>query len=341
MIEKPKISFLCSIRNGSQHIKRCIKSVLSQSYNDIELILVDDHSDDSTWSFIEEIAKQDERVRAIKNYGREGLTYALNMGLDFARGEYIARIDVDDFAHADRAQKQLQAIEWTNGAVMATSGFRVVDEEDYEMYCHCPSSNHFVIKWSLCFRNNMRHSTIMWKKSLDLRYDPSFKYCQDYDMWCRISDMGSIVVVPETIVTILDRKDSITSTKHEVQEKYADIVSSKRFSKYVDAKINEKESRCLRMLYHLKNADQLQYFESMDEQDLRTAINNYMRLVDGFSKKEPIDDESMAWEVHHDFRNMFLNQIQGSKARNIVYEELKNYIESKPILSAIEKSSAD
>lgn len=340
MIEKPKISFVCSVRNGFRHIKRCVKSVLNQAYSDIELVLVDDHSDDSTWSLIEEIAKQDERVRAIKNYGREGLTYALNMGLDFARGEYIARIDVDDFAHADRAQKQLQAIEWTSGAVMATSCFRVIDEEDYEMYCHCPSSNHLVTKWSLCFRNNLRHSTVMWKKSLDLRYDPSFKYCQDYEMWCRVSDMGSIVVVPETIVTIGDRKDSITNTKHEIQEKYADMVSSKRFFKYVGENINEKESRFLRMLYHLKNVDQLREFESMDEQDLRTAIKNYMRLVNEFSKKEPIDDESMAMEVHHDLQNMFLNKIQGPKAKKIVFEEIKDCIESRPILSAIEKSSS-
>jgi len=318
MEEKPKVSYLCSVRNGSREIERCAMSVLGQSLKGLELIFIDDHSDDDTWSLMERVAKEDERVRAIRNYGREGLTYSLNMGLDFARGDYIARIDVDDFVHINKTESQVSLLEENSAAVMATSCCRVVDEEDYEQYCHCPHSDPKMLKWSLCFRNNIRHSTAMWRRSLGLRYDPSFRYSQDYELWCRVSRAGNILTAGEVLTTARNNRESITNTKHNEQETAADMVASKQYLYYTGIHIGPVESRHLRMFYHLKSAEQAHVFNNMDRDQIRRTVGRYCRLAECFAEKERVDSETLLAEISHDVANGIQNPTKGAEVREAV-----------------------
>lgn len=337
MHEKPKVSFVCSVRDGEAYLERCAGGVLRQSVNEIELVLVDDHSKDSTWSLMEKLAGSDKRVKALKNTTREGLTYSLNIGLDFARGAHIARIDVDDFAHSNRIDTQLSTLENNPDAVMVVSPYRVVDEEDFELYCHYPSSDPKMIRWSLCFRNNIRHSTVMWKRSLDIRYDPSFTYAQDYDMWSRVSCMGDIVSTLDVLTTIKERRSSITSTKHNEQEAAADKIAAKMFMRYTDRTISERESRHVRMLHHLKNAEQVRVFEGMSEAELNSAARNYIALAAGFAKKESPEMEAFLTEIKHDLTNCAQNHASGSKASASFLKALSEEGASKWIADEINK----
>jgi hypothetical protein len=316
--EKPKVSYLCSVRNGCREIERCAMSVLGQSLKGLELILIDDHSDDDTWTLMERVAKEDERVRAIRNYGREGLTYSLNLGLDFARGEYIARIDVDDFAHINKTESQVSLLDGNSTAVMATSCCRVVDEEDYEQYCHCPHSEPKMLKWSLCFRNNIRHSTAMWRRSLGFRYDPSFRYSQDYELWCRVSREGEILTAGEVLTTVRNKRESITNTKHNEQETAADMVASKQYLYYTGVHIGPAESRHLRMFYHLKSPEQFQVFNNMDKDQIRKTVGRYCRLAECFYEKEQANLGSLMCEIGHDVTHGIQNPAKGLEVREAV-----------------------
>lgn len=316
--EKPKVSYVCSVRNGAREIERCAMSVLGQGLKNLELVFIDDHSEDETWPLMEKIAKADERVRAVRNYGREGLTYSLNLGLDFARGEYMARIDVDDFAHLNKTETQLSLLNSNEGAAMATSCCRVVDEDDYEQYCPCPHPDPKMLKWSLCFRNNIRHSTAMWRRSLGVRYDPSFKYSQDYDLWCRVSRMGDIVTAGEVLTTIRNKRESITNTKHNEQETAADMVASKQYLHYTGVHIGSVESRHLRMFYHLKSAEQAHVFNNMDKDQVRRTVGRYCRLAECFYEKERADTETLMREIGHDIDHGIRNATKGPEVREAV-----------------------
>lgn len=332
----PKVSFVCAVKNGVQDIERCAKSITNQNFGDIELIFVDDGSDDSTWNMMQELSAKDQRITALLNEGEKGISQSLNIGISQARGDYIARIDVDDFAHANRTELQLQVF-WTDDhAALATSCFRVVDDEDYELYCHCPSSNTKILKWSLCFRNNIRHSTVMWPRSLNFFYDPQFKFSQDYELWSRISLKGNVVVVPEILATIKNKRGSVTDKKHEQQELYADLVTQTRFEYYTGKKIEERDSRCLRMIYHLKNQDQLNVLEDMSEIELKNAMLNYCLLADSFFKKEELDQELFIYELTHDIRNTSDNAVQGEKIKQMALEISKE--SSDLVRKAFEKS---
>jgi glycosyltransferase involved in cell wall biosynthesis len=317
-MNEPKVSFVCSVRNGEKHIKKCAFSVLQQTIENIELLFIDDHSTDSTWDIMQSMQKQDQRVKTIKNENKEGLTNALNLGLDHAKGEYVARIDVDDFTHSRRVQLQIHALEKNTNSAMATSCFRVVDEEDYEIYTHCPCDVPARMKWLLCFRNTIGHSTTMWRKSLQLRYDPMFKYSQDYELWCRISKIGDIVVVPEILTTIKKSKYSITEKSFEEQEYFANLVCQQQYEYYVGESIDYNESKNLRMIHYLKNQKQNESLNKMNNLEFKKAIKNYCNLFECF--KNNVEEKNIHSEIKNDIENLLANPTK-SKETKIAFEE--------------------
>lgn len=323
MPEKPKVSYVCSVKDGASQLERCASSVLGQSLAEIELILVDDHSKDGTWEMIQGLAGSDPRVRGVKNQGMEGLTYSLNIGLDFARGEYVARIDVDDFAHIDRTRRQTEVLDSRPEAAMCASCFRVVDPEDWELYCHCPSYDPTLLKWSLCFRNNIRHSTVMWRRSLDVRYEPAFPYAQDYELWCRISRSGAIVVVPEVIATLTSMPTSITNTKMEEQESMADRVSAEQYEFYTGARIAPQQGRHLRMVHYLKSPEQFSVFNNITPYDFEEAVERYCRLAEAFCKRESPDMEGFMSEVGRDIESLMSNESRSQETAKAVRKVAK------------------
>lgn len=307
MSERPKVSFVCSVKDGSRHLTRCAQSVLRQSVREVELILVDDHSEDTTWKLMESLAKEDPRVRAVKNQGQPGLTYSLNIGLDFAKGEYVARIDVDDFAHADRAEKQIALLDSNPRAVMAVSCYRLVDDDEWFLYSHCPPADPIMLRWSLCFRNYIRHSTATWKRSLDLRYEPSFPYAQDYELWCRISRAGDIVVLPEMSSTIRQRRGSITDVRREEQEAAADRVTAAQWEYYTESKIEIGGARGLRLIQHMKSQEQFREFDALSQEEFAAALMNYFTLAGAFVDRESPDPEVFRNDVGNDIRSLLGN----------------------------------
>ena len=92
----PEISIIVPVYNVEKYLKRCIDSILNQSFTDFELILVDDGSTDNSGEIIDEYAIKDERIKVIhKENG--GLSSARNVGIEYSKGNYIAFVDSDDY----------------------------------------------------------------------------------------------------------------------------------------------------------------------------------------------------------------------------------------------------
>lgn len=94
------ISVIVPIYNGSRTIKRCVDSILSQSYTDIEVILVNDGSLDGSGNIIDDYAQRDMRVKSIHK-ANGGLSAARNLGIEKAHGEYLSFVDADDWIEKD------------------------------------------------------------------------------------------------------------------------------------------------------------------------------------------------------------------------------------------------
>ena len=96
----PEISIIVPVYNVEKYLKRCIDSILNQSFTDFELILVDDGSTDNSGEIIDEYAIKDERIKVIhKENG--GLSSARNVGIEYSKGNYIAFVDSDDWENVN------------------------------------------------------------------------------------------------------------------------------------------------------------------------------------------------------------------------------------------------
>jgi glycosyltransferase involved in cell wall biosynthesis len=131
-----KLSIIVPIYNVEAYLRRCVDSILSQTFTDFELILVDDGSPDACGKICDEYALQDKRIRVIhKKNG--GLSDARNAVLDVAKGEYIGFVDSDDAVSPEMYQKLMEEME-ASGADVVTTGFLHFDESG-NIVSRCPS----------------------------------------------------------------------------------------------------------------------------------------------------------------------------------------------------------
>ncbi|MGM5471206.1 glycosyltransferase family 2 protein [Flavobacteriaceae bacterium LMO-SS05] len=109
-MQKPLISILTPFKNTSQFLPECLDSIRNQSYDKWELLVVDDHSTDSSFNLVQEYANRDSRIRLFKNTGH-GIIEALRLAFSKSKGDYITRMDSDDVMHPEKLQNMLNDLQ--------------------------------------------------------------------------------------------------------------------------------------------------------------------------------------------------------------------------------------
>ncbi|MEK7185958.1 MAG: glycosyltransferase family 2 protein [Patescibacteria group bacterium] len=105
--DKPLISVLIPVHNSGKHLVESLKSILTQSYRNLEILIIDDFSSDNSYQILRKFAKRDKRIRLKKNVKRYGIGITLNRLLNKTKGDYIAFMDAEDISLKDRIKKQL------------------------------------------------------------------------------------------------------------------------------------------------------------------------------------------------------------------------------------------
>ena len=106
----PKVSIIVPCYGVEKYLDRCLNSLVSQTLQDIEIILVDDKSPDNVPIMCDEWARKDNRIKVIHKEVNEGLGYARNTGLKYVEGEYVAFVDSDDYVDTDMYRKLYEQI---------------------------------------------------------------------------------------------------------------------------------------------------------------------------------------------------------------------------------------
>ena len=187
--DKPKISVLMPVYNGDQFLDKSIKSVLNQTFNNFEYIIINDGSTDGSLKIIE--SYKDNRIKIINYSKNRGITFALNNGLNVAKGDYIARQDQDDISCPDRFMLQIEYLE-NNDVDLVDTNFIFIDEndkylQDYEKRYFSPDQT-----LSHLFFYEMVHASIMCKRSLFAKYNIQYRKrpTEDYDLFIRLAKAG-------------------------------------------------------------------------------------------------------------------------------------------------------
>lgn len=207
---------LMSCFNAERWLGQALESVVHQTCRDFEFLIVDDGSTDTTWQIISAFGSNDERIVAIRKQNT-GLAHSLNLGIDHAKGKWIARMDADDICHPTRLEKQLAFVERNPSIVLLGSGFEEVDEWNRTLRVHTYPATHRRLLRNL--RRSQRffpHSSSFFLRDAARRvgsYNPRFVRSQDKDLWLRIAEQGNIGCLSHPLVRV--RKHSLQASEEE------------------------------------------------------------------------------------------------------------------------------
>ena len=227
MSTNPTISVIMSVYNtSSDYLHEAIRSVLQQSYDDFEFIIIDDNSNEETKKVIGSYLF-DERIRLYENHDNLGLTKNLNKAISLSKGTYIARMDSDDVCERKRFERQLQFMAKNPDiVVLGTYYYFLKDGRKIKHNCEATSPSNTKARWFFT-NTGVMHASVMIKAEVlknGYLYDTHFKRTQDYDLWTRISKKHDIAVMPEYLMSYRISGEQISTKYNNEQMRYYDEI---------------------------------------------------------------------------------------------------------------------
>ncbi len=194
----PRVTVLMPAYNAEATIDDAIRSILGQSVQEFEFLVVDDGSTDNTVARVR--AYTDSRIRVVPCQHR-GLTETLNEGLRRARGEWIARMDADDIALANRLERQLQAAMQHRADVVCS--WYAVFISSRVRYLMPVKETHEELLERMRLHNDIVHSGVLIRREILLRVGGYHEEVfEDYDLWLRMRSCAHFYAVPEVLTLV-------------------------------------------------------------------------------------------------------------------------------------------
>lgn len=266
-----KITVLMSVHNGEKYLKEAIESILNQTFKDFEFLIVNDGSTDSSKEII--FSYNDPRIVYVENETNIGLTKSLNKGLKLAKGEYIARMDADDISLPERLEEQVEFMDQHPDIGICGARLRLIGGgRNWKM----PSESD-LIKASMIFFNPLFHPTVIIRKKIlddnNLKYDESFRYAQDYELWSRIKNFTDFHNIQKSLVLYRISGDRITK-KSSGQQKSNAAKVSERLVDELGISLSEEEKLLQSQIFEKKIERTKNSFKRVEEWLLKLKAHN-------------------------------------------------------------------
>ena len=221
-VPSPAISVAMSVYNSARFLAPAIESILAQTFNDFEFLILDDGSTDASRAVIEAYAARDPRIQLISRENR-GLVASLNQLLAAARAPIIARMDADDISQPERFAQQYAflAANPDHGVV----GCRTDDMDDQGRPWPCPSPLHTLTHEGILAaiaRDEplLCHPAVMFRRDVVLSvggYHGAFRHCEDYDLWLRLATVTRMANLPDRLIRYRHYPEQVSS-RHATEQ---------------------------------------------------------------------------------------------------------------------------
>jgi glycosyltransferase involved in cell wall biosynthesis len=215
-----KVSVLTPAYNVEKYISETIESILSQSFQDFEFIILDDCSTDNTFKISTEYAKKDNRIKVFKNDKNLGIAGNRNKLLTLASGEYLAWQDSDDISLSDRLQKQVKVLDENIDVGIVGGGLQLFNESG-DLSKRLFSITDAELRKSIFRYSPVAQPSAMIRKGVFDKvgnYDLKMPPAEDLDMSFRIGMYYKFANVPDVVVKYREHDKSATFTKLKVIE---------------------------------------------------------------------------------------------------------------------------
>lgn len=219
--------------NRADLIDQAIDSVLRQSYQNWELIILDDASKDNTSEVILKYTEKDNRTSYYPAPQNLGINKNRNRGFQYAQGKYIAVLDSDDYWLSNKKlSAQVDFLEENPEHALVGTNVSVIQDNNPNVSNFIYSPTDEDIRKNILLRNQFTHSAMMWRKdavSIDKVYDESLPIWEDYELILRLGLTGKISNLPEVMTAYRKHSGNISKTaKRRGAKTHLDIINKYR-----------------------------------------------------------------------------------------------------------------
>lgn len=326
----PVVSVLIGLYNEEQYIEPALKSLQDQTFEDFEVVVVDDCSTDSSAEIVRSF--NDPRIRLLENDENLGLTKSLNRALDTAEGKYIARQDADDLSHPARLEREVAYLESREDvALVGTGAYLINNEGEIQQERKVLETVSFE---DLVEKNHIIHGSILARTDVFKSvggYDELFRYSQDLDMWLRIAEDYNIRNIPDPLYYFRIHDNSVYFSSKEKSMLYAQLALARATKGVADNVLHDIRENGIDVYYkHLTDEQRRTFHESLAERYLRYSYPAEARE----QCRKVFELEAMSLKA----RLLYLLSFLGRTPTKVVHEivryvinlklELRNQLES-------------
>ncbi len=260
MANAPKISVVMTVYNSEKFITDAVKSILSQTFEDFEFIIVDNNSADRSKAIIASF--NDQRVVFIANPTNLGQTKALNIGIRRAKTDLIARMDADDIAMPTRLEKQYRFMSQHPDVAVVGSWCKDIDEngrdqrtykvvtEPFEIKSHLSASGDLT-SWCITHPSVMIRKRVLQEVGLYNEEMSASGYPQDYELWMKIIRHYPMANIPEILLKYRIVGKSESKAFFEKTMAYRMAITESKVKSYVPDLSSDELDSLVRMLEYL------------------------------------------------------------------------------------------
>lgn len=298
--------------NAEAYLGQAIESILNQTYQEFEFVVIDDASTDRSAKIIQSYAQKDKRIKVFTNKKNCGLGDSLNRGIAAAEGDYIARMDADDISNHDRIQKQLELIKAKPHIKILGGNAKVIDENGGAVGALVLPDGANVLRWNMLLGNGLIlcHPTVMMERGFveSLGGFGKYRAAQDFELWSRTFDIDPLPIanLQEDILYYRQHPQTNTTVLNSLQEQVAVATRKKTIEKLLGHSIPEE----VIWSYRHTGTDYKHI-----EADIAFWLEIYERFVARFSPSEQdlsaIQEELMQRLSHYIYMNPFTQDRQG------------------------------
>ena len=210
-----------SVFNGQAFLPEAIESILGQTFGEFEFVVIDDGSTDKTAEILAQYAARDARIRVLR-HDNKGRPESLNVGIEAAKGKYIARMDADDVAMPCRLAEQIDFMERRPEVGLLGGAIELINSAGHVVKTSRPPLEDAEIRSTMLRYNPMFHPTVVMRKDVAVAaggYRKALLDADDYDLWLRMGERSRLANLSATMVKyrVHSGQVSIRNLEHQTR----------------------------------------------------------------------------------------------------------------------------
>jgi len=210
----PLVSVVMTAYNAAKFVLEAVESIQNQTYSNWELIIVNDGSTDRTGEILQKISRKDKRIRVISYIKNKGASFASNLGLSQAKGQFVARMDADDISVPARLAKQVMFLQDNPKVIVVGGQCELIDREGNSIGMKNFPMEHCDIYDALYQYNPIQHPSLMINRKLlgkeKITYHSRVLLAHDLEILFKLAQYGELANLSDTILLYRIHSDSLS-----------------------------------------------------------------------------------------------------------------------------------